>query len=196
MLAALALAMPAQAQRRDKRPKQLKPAYLVVVTNFAQAQVTVNGLPYDAFPEPGEPEGMALPAGGPYEVVVIADGNRQTFTLGLRPYETRYLVVQPSATSTASPARATAVAVTPTPQEASSDDSGEGGKVTVYAKPRGDIFVDGKDMGQSAPNTVNIAAGRHEVQVRYEGGEMSEKKIVRVRKGSSIKLFFRQRATQ
>ncbi len=65
--------------------------------------------------------------------------------------------------------------------------------MTVYGKPRGSIMVDGSDKGKQTPNTVDVEQGRHETQVKYEDGEVSEKKIVRVRKGSRIKLFFRQR---
>ena len=79
------------------------------------------------------------------------------------------------------------------PKEEKKEDEGSG-KVTVYSKPRGDIMLDGKDAGKRTPNTIDAEEGRHEVQVRYESGEVSEPKIVRVRKGSRIKLFFREPA--
>ncbi|MFU8802289.1 MAG: PEGA domain-containing protein, partial [Bradymonadaceae bacterium] len=66
------------------------------------------------------------------------------------------------------------------------------GRITVYSRPRGNVFIGGDDKGQATPGTIEVESGRHDVQVRYEDGEMSEKKVVRVREGSRIKLFFRQ----
>lgn len=190
-----------QGSRRStkkKKQKTLKPSVLVVVTNFDQADITVNGLTYPEYYEDPKDQGMLLPAGGPYTVVVTYGANTKTYTLSLRPYETRYLVVELSGfkgTVTPPPAKPT-----PTPskpvvkeEEPKKEESSEEGRVTVYGKPRGDILLDGKDMGKKTPNTIEAPAGRHEVQVKYEDGEISEKKIVRIRKGSRIKLFFRQR---
>jgi hypothetical protein len=38
-----------------------------------------------------------------------------------------------------------------------------------------------------------LELGRHEIQVKWETGQMSEVKTIRVRKGSKLKLFFRDR---
>ncbi len=174
----------------------LKPAGLIVVTNFDKADVTVNGLPYPEYDEDGD-EGVTLPAGGPYAVRVTYDGKTKDYTLSLRPYETRYLIVELSgfkgaaAAAPSSPQPATEPEPEAPKDEAESDE--KGGRVTVYSKPRGQILVDGADQSKRAPNTVDVEVGRHEVQVRYDDGEMSEKKVVRVRKGSRIKLFFRQK---
>ena len=65
--------------------------------------------------------------------------------------------------------------------------------MTVYSKPPGTVIVDGNKSAEKTPGTVEVENGRHEVQVEYESGEVSEKKIVRVRDGSRIKLFFRER---
>ena len=183
----------AQAQRAASgRPKRLRMAVLVVVTNFEKATVRVNERPYPAFRGPDEPEGMLLPAGGPYTVTVEVEGKARQYTLSLNPNETRYLVIELSNFKGSTlPSPASPPKVSEAPAEVSEEEDGEG-KVTVYAKPRGTIIVDGQDTGKMAPNTVPTDAGRHEIQVRYEDGEVSEKKIVRVRKGSSIKLFFRQ----
>ena len=54
-------------------------------------------------------------------------------------------------------------------------------------------MVDGNKTSEKTPGTVEVENGRHEVQVEYESGDISEKKIVRVREGSRIKLFFRER---
>ena len=66
------------------------------------------------------------------------------------------------------------------------------GRITIYAKPKGQIMIDGELQGQSTPATLDVPAGKHEVQVEYEQGEISEIKTVRVRQGSRIKLFFRR----
>ena len=189
-----------QGSKRSKKKKQktLKPAVLVVVTNFDQADITVNGLAYPEYYEDPKDNGMLLPAGGPYTVVVTYGANTKTYTLSLRPYETRYLVVELSGfkgAATPPPAKPTPAPAKPLvkEEEPKKEESSEEGRVTVYAKPRGDIMLDGKDMGKKTPNTIEAPAGRHEVQVKYEDGEISEKKIVRIRKGSRIKLFFRQR---
>ncbi len=187
---------------RSKAPPKLKPAILVIVTDFDKVDVTVNGAPYPEFvPEDGQ-RGMVLPAGGPHIVVASAGDKSKVYEIGLGAYETRYIVIEPSvlASGTAAPK------IPPPPQtpmlppaarnekapEPIIDPSSDVGKVTVYAKPPGEIFVDDKPFGQKTPYTVDVDEGRHELQVRYEGGAMSEKKIVRARKGSRIKLFFRQ----
>ncbi len=174
----------------------LKPAGLIVVTNFDKADVTVNGLAYPEYSEDGD-EGMTLPAGGPYAVRVTYDGKAKDYTLSLKPYETRYLIVELSGfKGTGTPAPAPKPAKPEPEPEKPQDEVSEdetGGRVTVYSKPRGQIIVDGTDQSKRAPNTVDVEVGRHEVQVRYDDGEVSEKKVVRVRKGSRIKLFFRQK---
>jgi hypothetical protein len=187
-----------KGKRKNPNAKQvtLKPAGLIVVTNFDKADVTVNGLAYPEYTEDGE-EGMTLPAGGPYAVRVTYDGKAKDYTLSLRPYETRYLIVELSGfKGTGAPAPAPTPAKPEPEREKPQDEVSEdetGGRVTVYSKPRGQIIVDGTDQSKRAPNTVDVEVGRHEVQVRYDDGEVSEKKVVRVRKGSRIKLFFRQK---
>lgn len=182
----------AQGQSVKRRRVTYKPATLVVVTNFEKANIRVNGLTYPAQTEPGQHKGMVLPAGGPYTVEVTYDGKQRKYTLSLRPYETRYLVVELSGYQAAKSVAKAPAAIAPKPKPAKKDEDGTG-RITVYAKPRGIVILDGKDTGKKAPNTVTAELGRHEVQVRYTDGEVSEKKIVRVRKNSRIKLFFRQR---
>jgi|GEM_PF-3267159 len=185
---------------KKKKVRTLKPALLVLVTNFDKADITVNGLPYPEYYEEPEDEGMLLPAGGPYNVLVSYDGKSKAYDISLKPYEARYLVVELTGFKGGGAAPAPARPATPKPpvkkeepKEEKKDDEGSG-KVTVYSKPRGDILLDGKEAGKRTPNTIDADEGRHEVQVRYESGETSEPKIVRVRKGSRIKLFFREPA--
>ena len=178
----------------------LKPAIFRVVTNFSKADVRINGLDYKEFYSDDEQEGMVLPAGGPYTVVTDYNGKIKTSTMSFRPYETRFLIVELTgydAPSAAAPAKPTPAVAPPREDEnaeekSEGDDSKSPGKITVYSKPRGTVIIDGKDTGTAAPNTIDAEDGRHEVQVKYEDGVVSEKKIVRVRKGSKIKLFFRQ----
>ena len=191
----------ARPSKRAPKRKTLKPATLIVKANFDITDVTINGLPYPEYYEDDEEEGMVIPAGGPYTVNVIYSGKTKTHTFGFAPYETRYLIAEiPGYAGTSAPPPSAPPAARPeSPQapepeeEEQSEEEEQAGRVTVYAKPRGDIMLDGKEVGQKTPNTIESPDGRHEVQVRYEDGEMSEKKVVRVRKGSRIKLFFRQR---
>lgn len=195
--------MPAPTQPNHKttarNAKQVtwKPAVLQVVTNFEQADVKVNGLPYPEYYEPGQPEGMVLPAGGPYAVEVKFGSNTKNYSLYLRPHETRLLLVELSGTGNGTPTppvrRPAPVAKKEEPAEKKEGAKESGGKITVYSKPAGTVIVDGADKGEKTPGSVDLDNGRHEVQVKYETGTVSEKKIVRVRTGSRIKLFFRER---
>lgn len=180
---------------RAARREDWKPAVLQIVTNFEKADATVNGLPYPEYVPEGEQEGMVLPAGGPHTVEVTYDGKTKTYRLFLRPKEVRILMVELSGFRGGAAAGPTPRPA-PRPQAARADDSDEDseqGRVTVYAKPKGSILIDGAGTGEETPGTVDVEPGRHEVQVKFEDGAESEKKIIRVRKGSRIKLFFRQR---
>ena len=185
---------------KSKKRVKYKPAVLQIVTNFDQADVTVNGLPYPEYYEPGEPEGMVLPAGGPYNVEVKFGSSTKVYNLHLRPHETRLLLVELSGYNKGAPAPKPAAKKPEKKEkkeekkkEEKKDDDGEGGKITVYSKPAGTVIVDGSEKDTKTPGTIDLDLGRHEVQVKYETGTISEKKIVRVRKGSRIKLFFRER---
>ncbi|MEZ4459469.1 MAG: PEGA domain-containing protein [bacterium] len=185
-----------QTTTSAKKPRKLKPAVLQVVTNFEKADVTINGIPYPEYTDPGQPDGIVLPAGGPYDVRVTYSGKVKAYNLYLKPNETRMLFVEltgfQGGAAPPPPKAAPQPAANKEP-ETKTEEGKEPGKVTVYAKPQGLIVVDGAKTAEKTPGTVEVANGRHEIQVEYEGGEMSEKKIVRVRDGSKIKIFFRQR---
>lgn len=189
----------APSPRPKANKRKYKPAVLQVVTNFDQADVKVNGLPYPEYFEPGEPEGMVLPAGGPYNVEVKFGTNTKVYNLHLRPHETRLLLVELSGYNSSAPPppppprKAAEPAKKEEKKEEKKDEKESGGKITVYSKPAGTVIVDGKETGEKTPGSVELENGRHEVQVKYESGSISEKKIVRVRNGSRIKLFFRER---
>lgn len=184
-----------QTTKKQKKTT-LKPAVLQVVANFQKSEVTVNGIPYPSYFEPDQPEGVVLPAGGPYDVRVTHAGKTKAYKVYLRPYETRLLIVEIPGFSGTAPAAAAKPAprAEPKPEEEKKEGA-DPGKITVYSKPPGTIIIDGKNTGEKTPGTVESENGRHEVQVQYDGGEISEKKIVRVRDGSRIKLFFRERTT-
>lgn len=187
-----------RAKRTNQKRQRWKPAVLQVVTDFSEARVTVNGLPYPTSRAPDEPDGMVLPAGGPHNVEVKVGNNSKHYNLHLRPYETRLLLVELtnfSGTGVAPPPPRKAPPAKPEPpaEEEKESPPGEGGQVTVYSKPAGTVISNGTETGDKTPGTVDLPLGRHELQVRYETGAVSEKKIVRVRNGSKIKLFFRER---
>lgn len=175
-----------------KHFKKYDPAVLVVVANFGKTDVKVNGLPYPEYAEKSEEPGMVLPAGGPYRVEVIYDGNVKTYSIYLKAHETRYLMVDLTGFNGPAPV---AAAPRPKPAPAPPKDEGdaEKGRVTVYSKPAGKIMIGGKETSEASPGTIEVEPGRHEVSVRFEDGKESERKVVRVRKGSRIKLFFRDK---
>lgn len=189
--------LPGQSAR-DKR-EQWKPAVLQVVTNFEKADVTVNGLDYPEYVEDGEEEGMVLPAGGPHTVQVTFDGKTKTYRIHLRAHETRLLIVELSGFQGGSARAESRPKPRPRPsprrraEQKEEKEEDKQGRVTVYSKPKGTVIVDGGSTGENTPGTVDVKPGRHEIQVKFESGEQSEKKIVRVRKGSRIKLFFREK---
>lgn len=186
-----------QRTRKPAKQETWKSAVLQIVTNFEKAEVTVNGLPYPQYLAPGEPEGMTLPAGGPYDVRVTYDGKTKAYRLNLRPNETRLLMVEltgfQGGGNAPPPRKNSPSKEEPEEKAEEKGDEEEQGKVTVYSKPSGTIIIGGNKTGEKTPGTVDIENGRHEVQVEYDHGEMSEKKIIRVRQGSRIKLFFRAR---
>lgn len=177
----------------DRDRLEYDPAVLRIVTNFKKADASVNGIPYPEYTEPGDEPGMVLPAGGPYTVRVTYNGNEKVYTIGLDPYEVRYLIVELSGYEGGAPGG---------PDPSASEDSAKAnpsggdedgtGRVTVYSKPKGTIQVDGSNEGQQTPGTIEVSPGEHDVQVKFKEGKMSESKTVRVRKGSRIKLFFRK----
>ncbi len=187
----------ANATRKTTRPapkKQSRTGTLIVITNFEKATVTVNGAPYPSYVPPGEEEGMKLPAGSKHNVLVSFAGNSKQYEVTLNAGERRYLMVELtgySGTATAGSVPAQP-APAPPPTDEPQEESEEEGRVTVYAKPQGTILIDGRNTGQQTPGTVTADNGSRNIQVIYEDGQTSEEKVVRVRPGSNIRLFFRQ----
>jgi hypothetical protein len=187
---------PGQSSADKKKREKWDSAVLQIVTNFEKADVTVNGLPYPEYTPEGEEEGLVLPAGGPHIIEVTYDGKTKTYQVHLRANETRILMVELSGLrgSTGGARPQTRGNPNPKRREAKEEkEKDEKGRVTVYSKPNGTVLVDGSQTNEKTPGTVEVEPGRHDIQVKFDNGDVSEKKIIRVRKGSRIKLFFRQR---
>lgn len=187
---------PGQSRPDKKKREEWDSAVLQVVTNFEKADVTVNGLPYPEYTPDGEEEGLVLPAGGPHIIEVTYDGKTKTYQVHLRANETRILMVELSGLRGSTGGARPQARSKPSPKKkdsAEKDDEKKQGRVTVYSKPNGTVLVDGSQTNEKTPGTVEVEPGRHDIQVKFDNGDVSEKKIIRVRKGSRIKLFFRQR---
>lgn len=195
-------AQAAATQKTTKKPAarptpKTKTGTLVVITNFEKATVTVNGVAYPAYTPAGEKEGMKLAARTKHNVFVSYAGNSKKYEITLNPGEHRYLMVELTGYSgsasagsyPADPAPAPPPSAEPVENDGTSEEEG---RVTVYAKPQGMILVDGRSTGQQTPGTVTTENGSRNIQVQYEDGQTSEEKVVRVRPGSNIRLFFRQ----
>ena len=167
---------------------------LVVVTNFSRADVVINGDPYPAYSDDGQNRGMELNANEAHEVYVEFDGNERLYEITLAPGERRLLMVELTGMGQSAAAPPDRTERRRRRSEPDDDDEvdDEKGRITVYSRPRGAIYVGNEDMDEQTPGTVQVEAGRHEVQVEYREGEMSETKTVRVREGSRVKLFFRE----
>ncbi|MFW5965994.1 MAG: PEGA domain-containing protein [Persicimonas sp.] len=189
--------MRARAEKEKKKEQASSPdwhpAYLEIVTNFSKATVKINGMEYPAYVEDGQEPGVVLPAGGPHQIEVEYDGKSKSYEVYLDPHESRVLMLELSGLKEGSggkkkrpsPARARRK------KQDDDDDGKEQGRITVYSKPKGQVVLDGKKTGDKTPGTIDVDAGRHEVQVEFDDGKTSEEKVARVREGSRIKLFFR-----
>jgi hypothetical protein len=179
------------AQDAGQERPEYKPAVLEVVTNFAKADITVNGMPYPEYRQENEEPGMVLPAGGPHIVVVSYEGKKKTYRVTLRPYEHKVLMVELTGYKGGSVSRSPSASDRNRNTNKPKED-GEG-RVTVYSKPKGQIHVNGNPRKTNTPGTISVPAGRHDIQVEFSEGEMSESKSIRIRDGSRIKLFFRKK---
>ena len=181
----------------SSRQDRLRDGRIVIVTNFTRAEVLINGEPYPSYSDDGSNPGMAVAPNETHEIYVEFDGNSRIYEVQVRPGERRLMMIELTGmgeTTTERPARrAPRRPEGQEPPDVDDENAEDGeGRITVYSRPRGDIYVGGQDMDEQTPGTVDIEAGRHEVQVEYADGQMSETKTVRVREGSRVKLFFRQ----
>ena len=165
----------------------------VRVYTTPDASVTIDG---QAYPRRAE-YGMRVSSNARHVVAVRKGDKEKKYVIVVRKGELRSMLVDLTGYQTApsTPAAGGAARYTPpTPDKAEEEDSETTGKLTVYSKPKGEVFVDGNAVGATTP-MINreVDLGRHEVQVKWESGDMSEVKTIRIRKGSKLKLFFRDR---
>lgn len=180
----LLVAAPAWAQSKDDG--------WVRVYTTPDAAVTVDGQPYPRRSE----YGMRVSSNTRHTVAVRKGDKEKKYVIVVRKGEMRSMLVdltgyQAAPSVTGGPAAKYNPPPTP---DAKNDDDETTGKLTVYSKPKGEVFVDGNALGATTP-MINreVELGRHEVQVKWESGDMSEVKTIRIRKGSKLKLFFRDR---
>ena len=193
---------------------------LIVVTGFDVAEVLIEG---ELYPR-ASLQGVLLWAGYQYEVVIqgegsssevsssnssrssrtsaaasTATGSSRTITVRLRPGETRVLmanlgeggtpVVARSSSSRSSRARDRSV------RDSEDDDEDETGYLGVSSTPRGTVYIDGDNIGQTTPaRRIELEPGRHEVRIFYDSEDrFSETKNVLIRAGVNTNVFFRLR---
>lgn len=182
-----------RAQQRDGIPEGH--ARLLVITNFENTEVQINNVSYPYEYIYADREGLLVPANFPFEVKVSVSAEKtRRFRLNLRNGETRVIVVDienmGEVTVTPSAANTEAAA----PSEEKKDDEATTGFLGVSSSPRGTVVVDDENTGRRTPaRRIELAPGRHRVQVVYDDGETSETKYVLIRAGTNTNVFFRQR---
>ena len=175
-----------QAQRQSRHG-------WVRVYTTSEALVTIDGKPYPRRSE----YGAKVTANERHDIKVRLGEKEKTYVVLVRPRELKTFLVDltgyqsppaPDSPKVANPG------LKPTSSEKKDEESEEEGKLTVYSKPKGEVYVDGSAVGATTP-MINreLEIGRHEIQVKWETGVMSEVKTIRIRKGSKLKLFFRDR---
>lgn len=195
---AACLAAPAAMAQDGEIPEGM--AQLVVITNFDNTEVTINGTTYPYEWIYNEQAGVLVPADRFYEIIVATSPEqRRTFRMTLDEGEMRILVVDVENIGQAAPARPTPVSRTDlrnADEEGDEDEEEEAqiGYLGVSSSPRGIVYVDGESTGQRTPaRRIELEPGRHEVQVMYdEAEELSEVKHVLIRSGVNTNVFFRQ----
>ncbi len=160
----------------------------------SETAITIDGKPYPRRAE----YGMRVAANVRHQVDVKQGDKEKSYTVVVKNGELRTLLVdlsgyQSGPTGSASGGPASKYKP-PAPKKDASDSPG---KLTVYSKPKGEVFLDGSALGATTP-MINreVDLGRHEVQVKWESGDMSEIKTIRIRKGSKLKLFFRDKSNK
>lgn len=194
-VALFASATPASAQETETETEYGR---LVVITNFDETAIQINGVSYPYEWIYANQEGVLLPANRRLELVISASPEqRRTFRMTLEPDETRVLVVDienMGAAPAAPVARPSRVAR----EEEEEEESEETGYLGVSSSPRGMVHVDGADTGERTPaRRIPLEPGRHEVQIYYDEEDvMSETKHVLIRAGVNTNVFFRLRREQ
>jgi hypothetical protein len=179
-------------------------ARLLVITNFDETEIEINGVSYPYEWIYGDMNGVLLPADRMLDIVVsTSPEQRRTFRLRLDPDEFRVLVVDIANLGAAAPAPVAAPRADEgaAPEAAPGEEEGsteEIGYLGVSSSPRGIVHVDGASTDQRTPaRRIPLEPGRHEVTVFYDEEEvMSEVKYVLIRPGVNTNVFFRLRRDQ
>ncbi len=185
---------------------------LIVVTGFGDVEVLIEGEPY-----PRESmQGVLLWAGYQYEVVMQTagassssssgatgssdSGSARTVTIRLRPGETRVLMANlgeggPPVARTAPTSSSRRDRRRGRDQSEDEEDDEAIGYLGVSSTPRGTVYIDGENTGQTTPaRRIELEPGRHEVRIFYDSEErFSETKNVLIRAGVNTNVFFRLR---
>lgn len=64
------------------------------------------------------------------------------------------------------------------------------GSLEVYARPAGDLLLDGVQLEVQAPTTLSVPTGPHRVQVLFDGTLRSDIKDVEVTTNTTTKVSF------
>lgn len=176
---------------------------LLVITNFDETEIEINGVSYPYEWIYGDMNGVLLPADRLLDIVVsTSPEQRRTFRIRLEPDEFRVLVVDIENLGSTAPApTAEPRAVEPSSPVTTGEEEGsteEIGYLGVSSSPRGIVHVDGASTDQRTPaRRIPLEPGRHEVTVFYDEEEvMSEVKYVLIRPGVNTNVFFRLRRDQ
>ncbi len=72
------------------------------------------------------------------------------------------------------------------------DDEDAQGSVRVFARPGGEIFIDGEPTGYETPETIELEAGTYDVTVHHGDEHMSDITEIEMRDELEIRLMFRE----
>lgn len=176
---------------------------LIVMTQSEGVRITIAGQPYPF----NSMDGVLLYANEQYEVVLEQAGEAdarassaasqaRVITVRVGPGETRVLLANLGSGTTATPPPRSRRASSRSRSSASDDDDDEEiGYLGVSSSPRGTVYVDDENTGQTTPaRRIQLEPGRHEVRIFYESEErFSETKNVLIREGVNTNVFFRMR---
>ena len=146
--------------------------------------------PASAAPSPSPPSAAALPtpAAAPTgEATPLAPRTTPRPTATPRPTPSP---AQPRATPTPTPAAAPAPAPTPTPPPTPPPTPVTGtGLLQIGVRPWAQVTVDGKDVGTTPLDRIELPAGRHRVALRHPAYQVVEKDLV-ITEGETARLIF------
>lgn len=66
------------------------------------------------------------------------------------------------------------------------------GTLTISSQPTGTIIIDSKRLDDATPTELSIEVGRHEIQILFPDGSISEVKTIDLTKDAPIQLYFAQ----